>query len=141
MSVFAKIYDGKASEIRSDIWVASSFAEDADSESVKCSAIWDTGANGTSINISIAERLGLTAVSHVSVETANGKCDAPIYLIDVFLPNGRSVKRIEAMGTNLNICDALIGMDIITLGDMLITNAPNTKFEFRLPSRGAPSLK
>ena len=41
----------------------------------------------------------------------------------------------------LNGFDVLIGMDIITLGDMLITNAPNTKFEFRLPSKGAPSLK
>ena len=141
MSVFAKTYDGKASEIRSEIGVASSFATDVESESIKCSAIWDTGANGTSINARIAERLGLTAISHVSVETANGKCEAPIYLIDVLLPNGRSVKHIEAMGTNLSICDALIGMDIITLGDMLITNAPNTKFEFRLPSKGAPSLK
>ena len=33
-----------------------------------------------------------------------------------------------------------IRTDIISLGDMLVTNAPNTKFEFRLPSKGAPTL-
>lgn len=52
-----------------------------------------------------------------------------------------SVVRIKAMGINLNVCDALVGMDVITQGDLLITNAPNTRFEFRLPSKGAPSLK
>ena len=66
---------------------------------------------------------------------------ANFLMVDFLLPAGNSVKRIQVMGTNLNICDALIGMDIITLGDMLITNAPNTRFEFRLPSKGAPSLK
>ena len=142
MSVFSKAFSGKSSVIRSEIGVASSLAEEeAGSSQVQCSAIWDTGANGTTISLKVAERLGLVAISHVTVETANGKCDAPIYLIDVVLPNGCSVKRIEAMGTNLNICDALIGMDIMTRGDVLITNAPNTRFEFRLPSKGAPSLK
>ena len=60
---------------------------------------------------------------------------------DVMLPNKVMVKGIRATESDLQICDALIGMDIITLGDMLITNAPNTRFEFRLPSKGAPSLK
>ena len=77
--------------------------------------------------IEFAQKLGLVAIDHASVETANGKCEAPIYLVDFTLPERNRVKRIKVMGTNLNICDALIGMDIITLGDLLVTNAPNTR--------------
>ena len=80
-------------------------------------------------------------INHATVETANGKCEVPIYMIDMMLPGGIYVIRIKAMGINLNVCDALVGMDVITQGDLLITNAPNTRFEFRLPSKGAPSLK
>ena len=53
------------------------------------------------------------------------------------IPKNEEKPLVEA---DLQICDALIGMDIISLGDMLVTNAPNTKFEFRLPSKGAPTL-
>ena len=76
----------------------------------------------------------------VTVHTANGPYDTPIYAIDVMLPNNVMVKGFRATESDLQICDALIGMDIISLGDMLVTNAPNTKFEFRLPSKGAPTL-
>ena len=141
MSAFSQTYKGRSSEIRSSIGIASSLQDQKEAARRQFTAIWDTGANATSISNRVAKSLALVAIDHVSVETANGKCDAPIYLIDVILPNGHSVKCIEAMGTNLNVCDALIGMDIITQGDMLITNAPNTRFEFRLPSRGAPSLQ
>jgi predicted aspartyl protease len=140
MSVFSKTYGDRISEIRSDVVISSSFAE-TDKGGASCCALWDTGANASAISNKVAEKLGLVAIDHASVETANGKCEVPIYMVDVMLPEGNPVKRIKVMGTNLNICDALIGMDIITLGDMLITNAPNTRFEFRLPSKGAPSLK
>ena len=141
MSVFSKTYGEKISEIRSDVVISSSFAEPGDKGGASCCALWDTGANASAISNKVAQKLGLVAIDHASVETANGKCEVPIYMVDFLLPAGNSVKRIQVMGTNLNICDALIGMDIITLGDMLITNAPNTRFEFRLPSKGAPSLK
>ena len=34
------------------------------------------------------------------------------------------------------VCDALIGMDVITLGDMGLTNLQNTRFMFRIPAKG-----
>ena len=141
MSVFSKTYAGRISEIRSDVVISSSFSDADGSDGASCTALWDTGANASAISNKVAQKLGLVAIDHASVETANGKCEAPIYLVDFTLPERNRVKRIKVMGTNLNICDALIGMDIITLGDLLVTNAPNTRFEFRLPSKGAPSLQ
>ncbi len=109
-------------------------------KNLSCSALWDTGANATVVSERVATALGLAPVGMVTVHTANGPYDTPIYAIDVMLPNNVMVKGIRATEADLQICDALIGMDIISLGDMLVTNAPNTKFEFRLPSKGAPTL-
>jgi predicted aspartyl protease len=108
---------------------------------LRCDAIWDTGATASVISDRIAQLLGLTAVNYVYIETANGVCEVPSYIIDIRLPGGHMIEHISATGTELESCDALIGMDIITLGDFLITNAPNTHFEFRIPSRGLPPLE
>ena len=42
--------------------------------------------------------------------------------------------------SDLKVCDALIGMDIISMGDMKITNKPTTKFIFRIPAEGDTPL-
>jgi hypothetical protein len=36
-------------------------------------------------------------------------------------------------GLNLGVCDALVGMDIITLGDFHLTNDNGTVFKFAIP--------
>lgn len=135
-------HEGVALEIRTNIVVSSTFPLIGSSgKAVSCEALWDTGANGTVVSERIASELGLEPVGMVTVQTANGLYETPIYAIDVMLPNNVLVKGIRATESVLQVCDALIGMDIITLGDMLITNAPNTMFEFRLPSEGAPPLE
>ena len=141
MSAIVKDYGSVVREIRTDIVVTSALPlTDSTGNAVSCSALWDTGANATVVSERVATALGLAPVGMVTVHTANGPYDTPIYAIDVMLPNNVMVKGIRATESDLQICDALIGMDIISLGDMLVTNAPNTKFEFRLPSKGAPTL-
>ena len=141
MSTYSRTYIHRISEIRSEVGISSSFDDADNPKRISFCALWDTGANVSAISNRVANKLGLTPINHAMVETANGKCEVPIYMIDMMLPGGIHVVRIKAMGINLNVCDALVGMDVITQGDLLITNAPNTRFEFRLPSKGAPPLK
>ena len=140
MSTFSKSYESRISEIRSDVGIVSSFDETDDSNRPMFGALWDTGANMSAISSHVAQTLNLAPISYVSMETANGRCEVPLYIIDLMLPGGNSVKRVKVIGINMDVCDALIGMDVITMGDFLLTNAPNTKFEFRIPSIGAPPL-
>jgi hypothetical protein len=103
---------------------------------INVTAIWDTGATGTSITSSVVRRLGLTPTGGTNVSTANGVVFQNTYTIDVGLPNGVIIRGIVATEvSSLAGADALIGMDIITLGDFSITNHNgNTCMSFRIPS-------
>lgn len=100
-------------------------------------AIWDTGATGTVITKSVAKRLGLIPTGMAEVITANGRAIQKTFTVDIGLPNKviiQSVIAIEVDGLSID-CDALIGMDIITLGDFSITNHKGkTCMSFRVPS-------
>lgn len=100
-------------------------------------AIWDTGATGSAITSRVVQELGLVPTGVSLVSTANGQVMQNTYTINIGLPNKVLVGGIVA--TELDAlsggCDALIGMDIITLGDFSITNHNNnTCFSFRMPS-------
>ncbi len=99
-------------------------------------ALWDTGATNTGVSLPIAKKLSLPIVSYTQVSTGNGVVkDAPVYLVNVILPNNVIISNVQATGLELNSCDMLIGMDIITLGDFAITNHKgNTVCSFRVPS-------
>lgn len=62
------------------------------------------------------------------------------YVVDVMLPNKLVIRGVEVSESDLKVCDALIGMDIISMGDMKITNKPTTKFMFRIPAEGDTPL-
>ena len=103
---------------------------------VVVNAIWDTGAYGSVISPKVAIELGLIPVGMKPIQTANGSCEAPAYVVDVMLPNRIMIRGLEVTESDLKVCDALIGMDIISLGDMKLTNKPVTKFSFRIPAEG-----
>jgi len=99
-------------------------------------AIWDTGATGTAITTKVVERLGLIPTGMATVSTANGMALQNTHTVDIGLPNGVIIKGIVATQVDALLgADALIGMDIITLGDFSITNFKgNTCMSFRMPS-------
>ena len=103
-------------------------------------AIWDTGAYGSVISPRVAEELGLMPVGVKPIQTANGTYEAYAYVVDVMLPNKLVIRGVEVSESDLKVCDALIGMDIISMGDMKITNKPTTKFIFRIPAEGDTPL-
>lgn len=75
------------------------------------------------------------------IQTANGTYEAYAYVVDVMLPNKLVIRGVEVSESDLKVCDALIGMDIISMGDMKkITNKPTTKFMFRIPAEGDTPL-
>ena len=132
MSHIAKTLPAGTLVIRTGLTV-SSVVSDRPGEKMECDAIWDTGANASAISLNAARRLGLQPVQTAFFSTANGRCEMPMYMVDLALPNGYEIKDVMVSGLNLGICDALVGMDIITLGDFHLTNNGNTVFKFTIP--------
>jgi gag-polyprotein putative aspartyl protease len=100
-------------------------------------ALWDTGATQSCISDRLAEELGLEAEDFVKVATASGIVRLPIYTLHLALPNHIVFDSIEVIefAYGDDDCDLIIGMDIMTQGDLAMTNqAGRTVFSFRIPS-------
>lgn len=98
-------------------------------------AIWDTGATKSCISKKVASTLGLLPISRTTVHAAGNSFDSPVYKVDFLLPNSLTVHDVDVTeGSNLQGCDILLGMDIITVGDFAVTNGGGmTVFSFRFP--------
>ena len=134
-------YDKVVRDIQSNLVVVGSGERISGNRTpVVVKAIWDTGAYGSVISPQVAEELGLMPVGVKPIQTANGTYEAYAYVVDLMLPNKLVIRGVEVSESDLKVCDALIGMDIISMGDMKITNKPTTKFIFRIPAEGDTPL-
>ena len=105
-------------------------------EAIDVYALLDTGASMTCISQSLAKKLNLRAISQGRMNTAGGIIhEANLYYIDLLMRNNVSFVNIRTMEfTGNDKFDVLIGMDILTLGDLAITNAgQRTVTSFRVP--------
>lgn len=103
----------------------------------KYGGIWDTGATGSVITKKVVTECGLKPIGMKKMITAGGTRVTPEYLIAIRLPNGVGIPMIRVLETDDlgPNSDLLIGMDIIALGDFVITNLNGkTTFSFRIPS-------
>lgn len=101
-------------------------------------AQWDTGASNTCISEETAKRLSLVPTGMIQVNTPSGKIICYTYLIDILFPNNVTIKDVKVTGTKIGSqgIDVLIGMDVITLGDLAVSNYNGaTTFSFRIPSK------
>jgi hypothetical protein len=98
-------------------------------------ALWDTGAQGSCVNNRVAKLLGLTSIAQCEVAGINGIHRSNIYLADIMLPNNLIVTDVQVTEFfNKEEYDAIIGMDIIALGDFSISNYDKkTMISFRVP--------
>ena len=134
-------YDKIVRDIQSNLVVVGSGERMVGSKTpVVVKAIWDTGAYGSVISPKVAQELGLVPVGVKPIQTANGTYEAYAYVVDMMLPNKLVIRGVEVTESDLKVCDALIGMDIISMGDMKVTNKPTTKFIFRIPAEGDTPL-
>lgn len=133
---------GLLHDIKSDCLVLEAFdpqgltqAQMASKKSIKCIALWDTGATNTVITKRVAKALGLVQTGVALVNHAAGQSFKPKYVVNIMLPNNVGIPYVEVTEGDLTGEDVLIGMDIITRGDFAITNVGGkTTFSFRIPS-------
>jgi predicted aspartyl protease len=104
-------------------------------ETIEVYALVDTGATVTCISKSLAKKLKLKVIGQGMMNTAGGVQKTNQYLIDLQMRNNISFENIRAVEFIGNIkFDILIGMDILMLGDLSITNAgKQTVTSFRVP--------
>jgi hypothetical protein len=99
--------------------------------------LWDTGATNSSITKKTITALSLNPVGTTVVNHAGGSSRVNTYLVNIFLPN-----QVVVAGVLVSECQdvvgdlgSIIGMDIITRGDLALTNFNHsTCMSFRIPS-------
>lgn len=65
----------------------------------------------------------------------SGPSESLVYFVSIELPNALQFTEVEVTVGTFGDFDVLIGMDIITMGDLAITNLDGrTTFSFRVPS-------
>jgi len=98
-------------------------------------AVLDTGATNTAISDVLASSLGLKTVGEGRIKAAGGVHRTKLYSIDVLLRNMVSFTNIRATEfVKTDQIDLLLGMDILMLGDLSITNYDHrTVVSFRVP--------
>ena len=100
-------------------------------------ALWDTGATNSVITSDTVKKLGLKPVSMIKVNHAGGVSDQNVHLINIYLPSMVAIPFVqvtECSDISGNF-GAIIGMDIITLGDFVVTNFDKkSTLTFRIPS-------
>lgn len=100
-------------------------------------ALWDTGATKSVITKATVTKIGLISTGNTMVNHAGGSSLSNTYVINVFLPN-----KVLLAGIQVSDCPdtagnfgAIIGMDVISSGDLSISNVNNqTWISFRIPS-------
>jgi hypothetical protein len=103
----------------------------------KYQALYDTGATHSSISPKVVAELGLASVGAQKVGVGGGELTTTAHLVNIGLPNKvifpmMRVAKIAVQGG----VDALIGMDILGVGDFAVTHHNGrTTFSFCCPSR------
>ena len=133
-------HTGRSPRIITDLKVSAAFDPASPPnplpQEISTKALWDTGASGSVISQDIARALNLTPVGATNVQHAGGTSISPTHLVNFYLPHGMTM--VGALVTEFPAqpqFGAIIGMDIIALGDFAITNVGGeTVMSFRVPS-------
>lgn len=139
-NMFVDLGKGLALDLECDIEIGKPFSPLSSQVPLpypqKFKAIWDTGAQGTTIATSLAGLLKLRQTGTIRVQGVTGCKDCNKFLISLHLPTGIVIPQLEVSDCPEDIgCDVLIGMDVITMGDFAVSNLfGNTTFTFRIPS-------
>jgi predicted aspartyl protease len=98
-------------------------------------ALVDTGASTSAISKTFSQQTNLKSFKMTKVFTANGVSEVLVYCLDVFLPNNLLLENWSVMEfSGGKDFDFIIGMDILRMGDIAITNANDAMvFSFRIP--------
>jgi hypothetical protein len=99
------------------------------------SAVFDTGATLSAISRRVVLALRLVAVDKWKIHHAGGTSERNVYAVNITLPNGISFGSVEVVRCKLTGCDALMGIEIISRGDLAISKfQAETLMSFRYSS-------
>ena len=139
---FSVNFHGRVNELKTPCRISTAFTPPADSpppfdQYREFNAVWDTGAQCTVISQNVVDQCQLQPVGMGFLIDANGnKQETHVYDTSLQLLNGVIVTYIPTLQAAPGNCDVLIGMDIITLGDLAISNYKGeTVMSFRTPSQ------
>ena len=140
------------SEIKSRCIVSQSDENDEDdggegeiSDRCEVEALWDTGSTHTVISQAVVDACELRPTGILML--AEGVGDAsddegepplrPTYYVQLMFPDHQVIAPPIQVAAVPQIpgADVLIGMDIVNMGDLLITNYEDTKLSFRVPAQ------
>lgn len=128
---FKESYGGLVDRLSCLVKVSAHFSPQSNGNFV---GIWDTGAQVSAVSQSVAEKLHLSPVDSWEVYGVNGKTLLPVVLVDLRLPNNHRIDKVYAVIADIGGGDILLGMNVITQGDFLITNKNSqTEFSFVVP--------
>ena len=134
MSAFAVDFGGIEDAIVCNVAVANS--DDSVPKFTQCRSLWDTGAAFSVISKRLVDALGADPIDQGFAYTVQGTYRPNVYMVDVMLPNKMLVRGLRVSDGVFEDADILIGMDIIKLGDLMVSNRGNTRFTFRIPAEG-----
>lgn len=98
--------------------------------------MWDTGATNSLITQKVVDYLGLKPIGKAQMGQAMSEEETDVYLVHIVLPTRQTAMNVKVLFASGDDYDVVIGMDIITQGDLAITNAEGkTVFSYRRPSK------
>ena len=106
---------------------------------ISTKAIWDTGAQKSIITPYIAQALNLKPVNQVTIGGIHGKNQSDIVIVTLEIPGQNIHKDLQVAVCPFNAdpksdTNMLIGMDIISQGDFVLSNGGgDTLFTFATP--------
>jgi hypothetical protein len=103
---------------------------------VEFNALWDTGATNSVITPRVVQACGLKPIRRGLTQGVNGIEKSQHYVINLSLPDKITFCELTVVSKNPgNVWwDVLIGMDIISTGELSIKNVnSNTEWSFRFP--------
>ena len=116
-----------------------------ENKTIIVNAIWDTGATNSCISRKAIEQLALLPKENRNFYSAlNSEIkEVSMYKVDVIISKDIYYDKVLVAESNTEIqgFDFIIGMDIISQGDFVISNCNGkTTFAFRTPSEGFNDL-
>jgi predicted aspartyl protease len=135
---FTASYNGLSRVLETQVVISQSFdpVNQNSPPHKEFAAIWDTGATASVITSNVVSQCDLKPIGMAKTHTAGGVIHTPVYLVCIGLPNRIKIPLVRVTEGNLGPnADVLIGMDIICMGDFVVTNKDGkTVFSYRMPS-------
>lgn len=138
--IFTVDYPGLARLLTTEVIVSPAFdprlIPEGSIPHVAYAAIVDTGSTISAVSPRVVHALQLKPIRMVEVETISEHQElANLYLVNIVLRNKVGLRFLRCVEAKIRSGDVLIGMDVITRGDLVVTNFQGkTTFSFRMPS-------